>query len=251
MASDPAVPLDLRCPDASCRGVMARDECGIFCSRCGFEAVTWADPVDADVPMDVILRRERSAMWKRRALLGSAAAAILTVIGWALSGWVSGSSSGAAERTPLRDLRTLSYADLKAGFASGSIPADWDVPAFYRDPERFLMPRERSAQSVLGPIWQGYSKEEKLGLLEIARELETVELLGPLVDISWYVTPVEQDYELARSLMDALYLSTGNFAEVGILACQHIATTTPNADVRGHAQRYMSALDERLRRLGR
>jgi hypothetical protein len=246
MARNQPVDTGFRCPDASCNGVMGRDECGIFCTRCGFEAATWADPVDADVPMNVLVARERRTVWKRRAFLGAGAAALLALVGVGFA-WPSGSTKS----VELRELASLSYNELKAGFASGAIPADWKVPAYYRDPERFLMPRERTAQSVLGPIWQAFTREQKLELLELIRELETIELLGPMIDISWHVTPLEPDYELSRSMMDALYLSTGNHVEVGFLVCEHVATATPNANVRAHAQRYMYSLDERRSRLGR
>ncbi|MBL8897255.1 MAG: hypothetical protein JNM84_06495, partial [Planctomycetes bacterium] len=77
MAENHTVDTGFRCPDARCNGAMGRDECGIFCTRCGFEAATWADPVDADVPMNILVARERRALWKRRALLGAGAAAVL------------------------------------------------------------------------------------------------------------------------------------------------------------------------------
>jgi hypothetical protein len=246
MAEPRTVDTGFRCPDARCNGAMGRDECGIFCTRCGFEAATWADPVDADVPMNILVARERRALWQRRALLGAGAAAVLSLIGLGLA-WPFGSSKA----TELRELASLSYGELKAGFQSGAIPADWNVPAYYRDPERFLMPRERTAQSVLGPIWQALPREQKLELLEIVKDQESIAYLGAMADIAWYSAPLESDYGVARSMIAALYACTGDVLEVALLVCEFMVQVTPNARVRADAQQFVADLDERRRRLGR
>jgi hypothetical protein len=240
------VDTGFRCAQSGCNGTMGRDECGIFCTRCGFEASTWADPVDADVPMNVLLQRERREVWKRRAILGAGAASLLAMIG--LGGkWFLQREPAAT----LREISSLSYSELRAGFASGAVPRDWNVPAYYRNAERFLMPSERSAQSVLGPIWQALEKEQKLEILVLVKTARSVELLGPMLDIAWHVLPTEADFDLARSMLDGLYLSTGNIAEAGIFVCEHVAQTTPLPVVRTRAQDYVDALRERLSRLGR
>lgn len=237
---------ELYCPQRDCGAVMVRDECGIFCRACGFEAMTWADPVDADVPMDVLVARERRLL-RRRALLAMAAALLLVAGGIALwRSWSPTSIAGAA----LRDPATLSLAEARACFERGELPPDLDLPRYYRDPELFLLRKERSSQSGLVAWWGQRTRDEKLELLDLAIDAESHELLPFVFEISWFTAAQEQDRDLALKLLQALYSNAKFHVEPAWIVCDHFASQTPLPAVQAHARRYVADLDERRRRLG-
>lgn len=246
----------LRCPDQTCGGAMVRDECGVFCEVCGFEAVTWADPVDADVPMNVIVRRERT----KRCVLASAIAALLVAMvsagGWLL--WSSSDATSAAESSEatavadaLRSPSTISYEEMRTAFAAGRFPEALALPSFYSDPDLFLLPRSRTAQSELVLFWQQRTVEEKRELLEFIKQSESVLLLPFLAEIAFYTTSIEMDPGIGRSMLDALYLSSRQYLDLVDFLMRHVASTSPHAEVRADATEFVADLADRRRIIGR
>jgi len=235
--------LELRCPQSNCGAALVRDECGIFCRACGFESVTWADPVDADLPMNVVVRRERG---RRRASISAIAALVLAAAGigaWALQG-----GSDSTEATP--DPSQISVSEVRDAMATSEWPTDWNLPSFYRDPELFLLKRERSAQSVMVAWWSQRNRQEKLNLLDFAKDSASVYALPFVFEIVWFTSAQETDFRVARSQLDALFACGEAYVEVARLVCDHMATTSPVLEVRVDANRYVADLDERRRRHG-
>jgi hypothetical protein len=237
---------DLRCPHESCGRVLVRDECGIFCQGCGYEAVTWADPVDADVPMDVLVRRERKLVRLRRICLAAAVALIAT-----LGALFWSARKGEPAGPDLRDPSTVSFAEMRDEFRVGKLPRHLRLPSYYGDAERFLLSRERTSQSALVPWWGARTRDEKLELLDLAIDAESPELLPFLLEISWFTSAQEQDRDVAIGMLQGLYANAKFHVEVAWFVCNHIATTSPISEVQANARRYVADLDDRRRLLGR
>jgi hypothetical protein len=225
---------------------LVQDECGISCRACGAEAVTWADPIDADVPLDVLLRRERTKA-RRRFLVRTAAAVLIAGLG--ASAWFFMNRD---DRAPsLRDPRTWSLAEARAAFTRGRLPSDLHLPGYYRDPELFLLERERSAQSGLVLWWNQRTREVKLDLLDLTIDAESPDLLPFVFEVSWFTAAQEQDLDVATQLLQALYSNAKFHVEPARFVCEHFASVTPLPAVQTNARRYVADLDERRNRLGR
>jgi hypothetical protein len=93
--------------------------------------------------------------------------------------------------------------------------------------------------------------DQKLELLEAAKQARSATLLGFLLEINWFWQPTEPDYDVARGMLDALYACSDRHVEVALFVCHQVAQATGNPRVRAHAQRYVAALVERRLRLGR
>lgn len=84
-------------------------------------------------------RRFRLAAW----------AGFFLAAGWiAVASLVRTSTAEVVKHDP----RTLRFEEVRAAFAEGSLPAALELPAYYRDPELFLVRRERDAQTGL-VVW--------------------------------------------------------------------------------------------------
>jgi hypothetical protein len=114
-----------------------------------------------------------------------------------------------------------------------------------------LGPDGRTAQSALCRAWGTLERAQKLELLDEAKRSRSVNLLGFLLEINWFWSPREADYDVARGMLDALYACSDRHVDVALLVCQQVALATSNSRVRAHAQRYVAALVERRLRLGR
>lgn len=238
---------ELYCPHASCGQRMVRDECGIFCQGCGYEAATWADPDDADVPMDQLLARERKQHRTRIALV---AAAFLAVASAGLY-FASHLLAPAAAAFTKRDVATISLAEMRQCWAEKRFPDGIELRPFYSDPELFLLKRERTSQTDLVNWWNLRTVEEKLELLDLAKDSEDPFFVLPMVfEVTYFTAAQETDLLVARSLLDTLYLCSDSYLEVSRFVCDHLAISTPVPEVRVDATRYVADLDERRRRVG-
>jgi hypothetical protein len=238
---------ELYCPHASCGKRMVRDECGIFCQGCGYEAATWADPVDADVPMDVLVARERRAARQRIVRIGAALAVAIALL---VGGWFTIYRSNGPAPSRSREVASISFEEMRAAFAEKRLPEGVAVPSYYGHPELFLVKKLRESQTVYADWWRQRSAQEKYDLLLIAKQVESEELLPVLFEVSWFTTAQEPDERVTRALLDALYLSSDLYVEVAIFVCDHIATTTPFPTAQADARRYLADLVERRQRLG-
>jgi hypothetical protein len=237
----------LYCPHPSCGKRMVQDECGIFCQGCGYEAATWADPVDADVPMDVLLRREQKQRLARIALAAAAIFLLATAGFYFVSRPFVPSAAAAAKR----DVATISMAEMRQCWSERRVPEGIALPAFYRDPELFLLKRERTSQTDLVNWWNLRTVEEKLELLDLAKDSEDPFFVLPMVfEVTYFTAAQERDLLVARSMLDALYLCSDSYLEVSRFVCDHLASTTPVPEVQVDATRYVADLDERRRRRG-
>jgi hypothetical protein len=238
---------DLRCPLRGCDRVLMRDECGIFCQGCGYEAVTWADPVDADVPMDVLVKREQISARRRSLRLAAAVAAALLLLTGIF--WWSRPVSGAGASDG-RDPMSVTMLEMREALQRRTLPAGVRVASYYRDPERFVASSERSAQTIYADWWRLRTSDEKLDLLYLCKDAESVELLPFLFEISWFTTVQEPDERVTRALLDALYLCSDTYVDVAIFVTNHVATTTTFPTASADARRYADHLVERRSRLG-
>jgi len=242
-----------RCPDPKCKGTLTRDEYGIFCSTCGAETETWAEPADADLPVTVdesepvpslavptvstALRRSRTG------LKFVTAAALLLVCG--IGAWQVHRSS-----RPVWSASLLTTEALVSAIKRQQWPAELQLPAYYADPELFLLKRYRVAQSSLVVYWNAQSRAQKLDLLRQLGELQSPFAVPLLGEIAWFTLPTEGDREIASLLLGALVASSHAYVDVAIYVCDFVSQTAQFPEVSEYAAESSTALLDRRRRLG-
>lgn len=247
MARPDVMATDLYCPHAKCGRRMVRDECGIFCQGCGHEAVTWADPVDADVPMNLLVRREQKQRLVRFAL-GAAAVLALATGGTFLARPYFAAPAVASTK---RDVATISMEEMRQSWAQRRYPEGVELRAYYRDPELFLLKRERTSHTDLVNWWNLRTVDEKLELLNLAKDSEDPFFVLPMIfEVTYFTAAQENDLLVARSLLSTLYLCSDNYLDVCRFVCDHLGSTTIVPEVRIDATRYVADLDERRRNRG-
>ncbi len=162
-----------------------------------------------------------------------------------------------------RERRAIVCAGLVLGVMLAFLIARWCAPSAASAWREVLRPFEqpvegellgpdgRTAQSPLCRYWGTLGRDQKLELLDAAKRSRDVNLLGFLLEINWFWSPREADFDVARSMLDALYACCDRHVEVALFVCQQVAMATSNSRVRAHAHRYVAALVERRLRLGR
>ncbi|MBK9385101.1 MAG: hypothetical protein IPN34_09835 [Planctomycetes bacterium] len=180
-------------------------------------------------PEELRLRNARYERRRRkRRLVSLGGLALGALLAFEFARWCA--SSAEAERGALREVPAIA-ARAQAGEPLG--------------------PDERTAQSAFCRYWGALQREQKLQLLEAAKQARSEDLLGFLLEINWFWSPREADFDVARGMLDALYACSDRHVDVALFVCQQVAFATSNSRVRAHAQRYVAALVERRLRLGR
>jgi hypothetical protein len=173
-------------------------------------------------------------------VLALTAIAVLNV-----SGWLALRSRSTQPSAP-----TLDTPDLLAALRAQRWPEGLDLPAHYRDPELFFLKRHREAQSALMTVWNSYSRDQKLEVLEEARRLHTPFVFPYLAEIAWFTIAQETDHHLAANLFAALGASSHSFIDLAIFVCEFVHQNAADDQVAQHAEACRTSLVDRRQRLG-
>jgi hypothetical protein len=240
------------CPDPKCTGSLHQDEYGVYCALCGAETDTWAEPADADEPVrledgppaaPVLLPGRTARTGRHRAAIALAAVVLLGAgagIWWKLR---------PTEIQAHHEVK-LQVADLLVAIRQQHWPHDAHLPAYYHDPELFLLKRHRSAQSPNVVLWNSLNRATKLSLLREIGELRSPAAFPLLAELAWFTLGTEADREIASLLFGAMLSSSHAYVDVAIFVCDFVNQTAQDDEIAAHAAESSAALLDRRRRLG-
>ncbi|MBK9386818.1 MAG: hypothetical protein IPN34_18545 [Planctomycetes bacterium] len=173
------------------------------------------------------------------------ALAALLLVGAGAGTWL------ALRPTPIEARATqLSSKDLLAALRAQKWPDGLKLPAYYSEPEFFLLKKHREAQSPLMVYWNAQTRDQKLYWLHEAIRLQTPFALPLLAELAYFSLPNESDGDIASTLLSALAASSHQYLDLAIFIADFVAQTAVVEEVIEYASDCSRMLADRRRQWG-